>query len=806
MPLPKFSDLSLQWKVMTWITFAQLTLSVAVFFAVVHQSDNALKTSAETGFQELDTVMSTALVDPLLQRDYALLQRLTDELLKSKTVEGMQIANPLGITLAQSGVTEIPRDSRQIIGDSSSFSESFSWGKSAIFYKTSKIQFAGQPLAVISYSISLAQQLKARSKLLEQFFAITVLMTLLALVAGFFLTAKLVARIKDIGRISQAAIGGDYSSRANITSNDELGRLAQDFNRLSESVGDRINELTESETLRSFYLNSSQQGEARLKALLNSMKLGIVMLDTQQNAIYKNDALLTIWPEGVPASVLISEANDCSTGFEIEIDNARIVSRTIHSVYETKISYDTTGESSGKMLGKILGKVLVFEDITAERNSQKTIQFLAERDSLTGLYNRRSFTQALHQALETNPGQALALAYIDLDNFKLVNDIKGHKQGDKVLIDIANKILSATRSNDIVARLGGDEFVILATDISLEAQTAWCDRLLLQLSAPDASAEGGVNMVSSSVGIAWYPKDAQSADQLLAAADTAMYTAKRAGKNAWRSFQKDADRAEHKANELLWNSRVNEALQTDGFEIFLQGVHHADSREIHHYEALIRMPDRSRQGQFHQPGEFITFAESSGKIAKIDRWMISHSVRLLALNPNLEPIAVNVSALSMGDSWLPSFVRNCLNENGVNATRLHLELTETAALADISGAQATVIALKQLGCEVCLDDFGSGFTSLAYLKLINASYLKIDGLFMRDLEIDRENQVLLRAIVDIASSSGKLTVAEWIEDEDMLQTALRYKIDLVQGYHLSRPLPAAQVVASHGKTLSTALG
>jgi diguanylate cyclase (GGDEF)-like protein len=795
----RFSDWPLQWKVMTWITFAQLTMSIAVFYAVLNQSDNALKVSAEAGFRELDTVMATALVDPLLQRDDALLQRLADELFKSKAVEGIQIVGPSGSVLAQSGKTSHSATKRT---DVASSVDSFVWGTSSTIHKTTSVEFAGQPLGNVNYSISLVSQLNARSALLEQFLAITALMTLLAIVAAFFVSKKIVARIVDIGKMSQAAIGGDYSVRANVSSKDELGKLAEHFNQLSESVGDRIAELTESETLRSFYLNSAQQGEARLKALLNSMKLGIVMLDSHQNVIYKNEALLAIWPDGLPQDAIDSKNDSCTTGLEIKLSDSRIVSRTVHSVLETKIGYS----SESTIEPKILGRMLIFEDVTAERNAQKTIQFLAERDSLTGLLNRRSFTNALQQTIEVKPDQPIALVYIDLDNFKLVNDIKGHQQGDKVLIDIANKIASATRSTDIVARLGGDEFVILATDVMPEAQNAWCDRLLLQLSAPDSSAEAGVNMVSSSVGIAWYPKDAQNADQLLAAADSAMYTAKRAGKNAWRSFQKDADRSEGKIKELLWTKRVNDALSNNGFEIFLQGVHHAHSRVIHHYEALIRMPDKIRPGEYHQPGDFISHAESSGKIAKIDRWMIAHSIELLAANPELEPIAVNVSALSMGDSWLPSFVKNSLTANGVKPHRLHLELTETAALADISGAQATVIALQQLGCEVCLDDFGSGFTSLAYLKLINASYLKIDGMFMRDLEVDRENQVLLRAIVDIAKTSGKLTVAEWIENDEMLQTAIQYKVDLVQGFHLSRPLPAAKVISAHQALLDTVLG
>jgi diguanylate cyclase (GGDEF)-like protein len=782
----------LQWKVMLWIAFAQISLSSIVLFAVLRESDAALQINSETVFKELDAVMSTALVDPLLQRDDALLQRLADELVKSQAVAGILITSPDGKIYAASGSdtdTKLPKSYAHV---NEEFSFSFN---SRFFSKTSVIKFAGQALGSVFYSISLEKQLQARQSLLRRFFLITCSTTLLAILGGFFLTSPLVKRIKLIGRVSAAAISGDYSQRVSVSSSDELGRLGNDLNLLSETVGSRIEELVDSEVSRSFYLQASRKGEARLTSLLNSMKLGIVLLDTHNTVIYKNNALLRIWPTGVPDVVLFDSIVKNEEISELSLPDGRLVSRTSHFVFEEK-----SVDSAVDQPANIIGSVLVFEDVTAERSAQKMIQFLAERDSLTGLYNRRSFTATLQKAIEENPDTPIALVYVDLDNFKLVNDTKGHQQGDKVLIDIAKKLSAATRANDIVGRIGGDEFVILAADISIDAQNAWCDRLLHQLSALDASAQNGVNLVSSSVGIAWYPRDADTAELLMAAADQAMYSAKRSGKNAWRSFQKDVDRSEEKSKELMWTNRLNEALQTDGFEIFLQGVHYATTKAIHHFEALIRLPDKFNPGMFHNPSEFIGHAEASGRIAKIDRWMISNTIKLLAENPLIEPIAVNVSALSMSDSWLPVFVKEQLKEYQVDGRRLHLELTETAALADINKAQVTVRALQALGCDVCLDDFGSGFTSLAYLKLIDASYLKIDGLFMHDLEADRENQVLLRAIVDIAQSSGKLTVAEWIEDETMLSTAIRYKIDLVQGFHLSRPAPAMQVISNREKT------
>jgi diguanylate cyclase (GGDEF)-like protein len=465
---------------------------------------------------------------------------------------------------------------------------------------------------------------------------------------------------------------------------------------------------------------------------------------------------------------------------------------------------DTEEPAAAGALKQELGSLWILEDITAERKAQNTIQYLAERDSLTGLYNRRSFTLALQQTITAHPDEPVALVYIDLDNFKLINDIHGHQQGDKVLADVGKTLASLTRASDIVARIGGDEFVILAKGITPSAQANWCDRLVVQLSSLGSgkTKEGDANTqaskagksVSCSIGIAWFPKDTRNPEKLMAAADEAMYDAKRAGKNAWRSFQKHEEREEEKRHTVVWAERLNHAVRHSNFEIFLQGIHDAKTKEIHHYEALIRMPNRTEGGTHYSPGDFITHAEASGKIGQLDRWMILQTIKLLARNPEFPPIAVNISAVSLGDNWLSKYVETQLLEHAVSGRRLQLELTETAALADIHSAQATVAGLKQLGCEVCLDDFGSGFASLTYLKLIDAHYLKIDGIFIQDIHKDRENQVLLRAIVDIAQSSGRKTVAEWIENETMLETVRGFSVDYVQGFHLSKPEPALKVI------------
>jgi diguanylate cyclase (GGDEF)-like protein len=772
----------LQLKVVVVIMISQVLLGTFLLAVVLERSDEALNSNVKDIHKSIDTLLADSFIDPLLQRDFAAIQQTAGVLIRKGAIEAIQIVEPSGMSIAEAGSVE------NLKGLSTSDAiESFDWSKSTSIRKVNQIAFAGQALGTIRYSISLAEQKIARAQFAKHFISTALLVTGFSIALSCFLSRRMVTRIRAIKRVSDAAATGDFTRRVKATSGDELGSLAEGVNRMAESVHERVQALIKSEVLKTSYLYSAYTEKARLSSLLNSMRLGIVFYNNQGELIYSNGAVEKIWPEGLPNFV----GQATNHGRERILDNGRIIFETSQVV----LGEIQDGEEDLSDSDRSIGSLWMFEDITDERNAQMTIQFLAERDSLTGLYNRRSFTTALQQVIEKSPDTRMALVYIDLDNFKLINDLRGHQQGDKVLIDIASKLSAATRTTDVVARIGGDEFVVLVKDIQPEEQVAWCDRLLMQLTAPQSDdVNSGGPSVTCSVGLAWYPDDGANTEQLLAAADEAMYDAKRAGKNGWKNFQKHTVRDQEKADKILWTNRLNQALKTDGFSIFLQGVHHVENRSVHHFEALVRMPDPQNPGQYFNPGQFIGHAEQSGKITLLDKWMIKNSIKLLAANADIPPIAVNVSAISFTEPSLACFIAETLTLYGVEGKRLHLELTETAALADIHAAQASVTALQKLGCDVCLDDFGSGFASLAYLKLIDANYLKIDGLFIKGLNQDRENQVLLRAIIDIAKCSDRLTVAEWIEDEAMLQTIKGYGVDLAQGFHLSKPQPAMAAI------------
>jgi diguanylate cyclase (GGDEF)-like protein len=777
----------LQLKVMLTVMVTQVLLAAALLIIVLDRSDNTLNSNIKTIHRSIDTLLADSFIDHLLQRDFAAIEQVTKDLLRKGVIEAIQVTEPTGLHVANAGdVSELETLSQ------SDAIEAFDWTNSQSIRKINDIKFANQTLGTVRYSISLKDQKIAREQFSKHFITTALTITGISICLSALVSRRMVSRIRSIKRVSDAASNGDFSRRVEITSGDELGSLAKGVNRMAESVHDRVQALIRAEVLKTSYLHAAHTEKARLAALLNSMKLGIVFLNNQCELIYSNDAVKKIWPDGLPEYI----GPAMNHGKERILENGRIIFESSQVV----LGEMQVGEEDLPDEDRSIGSLWIFEDVTDERNAQMTIQFLAERDSLTGLFNRRSFNTALQQAVEQAPDTRMALVYVDLDNFKLINDLRGHQQGDKVLIDIASKLSAATRSTDVVARIGGDEFVVLVKDIKPDEQAAWCDRLLMQLTTAVSDGTEAGPIATCSIGLAWYPNDGTNAEQLLAAADEAMYDAKRAGKNGWKNFQKHSDRDQEKANKVLWADRLNHALKTDGFSIFLQGVHHVDTREIHHLEALVRMPNPQAPGTYFNPGQFIGHAEESGKITLLDRWMIKNCIKLLSENPDIPPIAVNVSAISFTESSLACYIAEHLTHYGVEGHRLHLELTETAALADIHAAQASVAALQKLGCDVCLDDFGSGFASLAYLKLIDANYLKIDGLFVHGLNEDRENQVLLRAIIDIAKYSNRLTVAEWIEDEAMLQTIQSYGVDLAQGFHLSKPQPALTVIENFRTT------
>jgi len=774
-----------------------LLLSLLVFNSV-RLIENSLAQQARLRHMELNLLLNASLAGPLVERDFGTLQDILDEVRQREGISYLALLDNYGKVVASSGwdmAQPLPAvEQRDIASPDPNHADRLD--------TETPMMIAGQRLGVLRYGISTRFLREARASLLQQSLAIAsvevVLSILLLTLVGFWLTRHL----SLLSRASQQITDGNFDLQLPQETEDEVGQLSHAFNVMSMAVRERILDLGKAEEQQRELAKQALQEHARLNSLLSTMNVGILFEDVHNQVLYVNPAFRRIWqvPDtddliGLPtcealrhsANVLahpdhfsrhvlqVLSTHEISDSFEIATADGRMV---------TQLSYPVRDPQN-----RAVGRLWVYEDITHERQTAEQLIYLAERDSLTGLYNRHRFQQELGKVLSEleRGGSHGALLFFDLDEFKYVNDTFGHRAGDAMLIRVASEVNGLVRRNEIFSRIGGDEFAVLMPGASEEDAERLAERIIRGVSQIPLRFESQNLRLTTSLGVALYPQHAQDAEELVARADAAMYQAKESGKNAWRLYRPDRDASREMLNRLSWQDRIANALENDLLRLHFQGVYHTADQRLSHFEVLVRMLDETDHSRLILPGHFIPHAERSGKIVDIDRWVIRESVRRLAQAPTVPPLAVNISGRSFDQPNLPQYIAEQLREFQVAPHRLLVELTETSAVSDLHDAQRFIEALKQTGCTVCLDDFGTGFSSFAYLKHLNADILKIDGLFVRDLPNDRDNQVFVKAIVDVARGMRKTTIAEFVETAETLAMLQQFGVDMVQGYHLNTP-------------------
>jgi diguanylate cyclase (GGDEF)-like protein/PAS domain S-box-containing protein len=560
-------------------------------------------------------------------------------------------------------------------------------------------------------------------------------------------------------------------------------------------------ELRDAQAVQQDYLKRAQDEHARLSALLSAMEFGILFVNTDNRVVYTNPAFNRLWQieagtqilgqdplvvleqsatllarpeEQLPHLFRLRGRGEVPAAVEIQLADGRMI---------TQQCYPVEGAA-----GAAVGHIWIIEDVTRERQTAEQLVYLAERDSLTGLYNRHRFNEEIARMIADaqRSGTRLALLYFDLDEFKFINDTFGHRAGDAMLVRVAGDVASQVRRNEIFSRLGGDEFAILVPDASDNVLRVLAERVVRSIAMIRFQFETQALRLTTSLGIAVFPEHASSVEELIAHADAAMYQAKDAGKNAWRTYRRDLDDSRAMVARLSWNDRIAHALEHNLLRLYFQGIFDTTDNALSHYEVLIRMLNQDDPAELMLPARFIPYAEKSGKILDIDRWVIKQSIELL-MDPHMPSLAINISGRSFDEPTLPQYIADHLKRCGVAPRRLLVELTETSAVSDLHDARRFIDALRQTGCRTCLDDFGTGFSSFAYLKHLQADAVKIDGLFIRDLVNDSDNQIFVKAIVEVARGMGKHTIAECVEDEQTLRMLKSFGVDAVQGFHLERP-------------------
>jgi len=594
-------------------------------------------------------------------------------------------------------------------------------------------------------------------------------------------------------------------------STDELGVLANDFRGL----------LLERRAAE----NALHREKELAQVTLASIGDGVITTDVHGRLTYLNAVAeyLTGWTmraaQGRPLAEVFDIRNELTGRPAVNpvarcLREGRIVGLANHTKLVRADGQEFAIEDSAApirdMTGAVVGVVLVFHDVTRAREMANRLAWQASHDPLSGLHNRLAFEERLRLLLKSEPGETShVLLYIDLDQFKVVNDIAGHVAGDEMLRQIAALMQQQVRESDLLARLGGDEFGLILTRCDLAHAQRVADAIHAALDALRFRWEDRVFRVGASIGVLEFSPGQRSLTDLLSAADLACYAAKHAGRRRTHVYVAEDAHTERHRSEMDWATRISEAVEYDRLVLYGQPVralNGSSSQVGMHFEVLVRL--RDDDGAIVLPEVFLPAAERYDLMPIVDRWIITRAFSTIAdcLRQNgtesVDQCAINLSGATLGDDGLLLFIKSQLALHNLAGSLFCFEITETAAISNFPVATRLIYELKQLGCRFALDDFGSGMSSFSYLRNLPVDYLKIDGMFVSGMVEDPVSRTLVGNINDIGHLLGKSTIAEYAETEQTLEALRELGVDYAQGYAVSHPLPLDDLLAQKPRAAS----
>ncbi len=543
-----------------------------------------------------------------------------------------------------------------------------------------------------------------------------------------------------------------------------------------------------------------KSAEARYKDLVESAHDLVWSMDANGKWTYLNKAARNIYcyePQEMIGKP-ISDYRDPNYAQQESVAFDEILKGRELYQFET-VHLDKNGKAhflsfNAKAHRDILGNVQKISgtarDITEKKEFEKLLTFQAEHDALTHLHNRRYFQGELERvaARVTRSAGSCGLLYIDLDQFKYVNDTLGHAAGDQLLIEISEKLKSKLREGELLARFGGDEFTVLLYNVNQTNLKLAADKFRTLLDSYRFLHSGQSFNITCSIGASLVDNNTSDAEEALAHADLACHIAKSKGRNRVHIYDRKDQSKAILAADMGWAARVREMLEQDRFIQVFQPIVAMDTGQIHDYEVLIRMP--CDDGQIILPGGFLDSAKRFGLIHSIDRWMVKHSIyKLKELHDQglKYRFAINLSGHAFDDATLIPSIRRWLNATKLDPRCLTFEITETEAIQKISHGAKLIQDLKDLGCRFSLDDFGSGYSSMNYLKHLPVDFVKIDGSFVKNITSNRVDQAMVESIIRIAGALNIETIAECVEDVDTYKFLKNIGVDYVQGHYLGKP-------------------
>ncbi len=638
-------------------------------------------------------------------------------------------------------------------------------------------------------------------------FAMWLMLELLAIGGSLIFLRSFGQSLDPLRVVIQKGVGGVEAGEVipSALSTDELGVLADDFRKL---MVDR--QRAEVELAR-----EKEMAEVTLASIGD----GVITTDTEGRITFLNAVAeyLTGWNQAEarerPLTEIFPIFNELTRKPVTNpvarcLREGRIVGLANHTVLVRADGREFAIEDSAAPIrdssGTIVGVVLVFHDVTRAREMANRLSWQATHDALSGLHNRIAFEERLRHLLSLEAADDAVhhvLLYIDLDQFKVVNDIAGHIAGDEMLKQIAVLMQQQVRESDMLARLGGDEFGLILTDCELENATRIADSIHEALEQYKFLWDERVYRVGASIGMLRFRPGHYSLTELMSAVDLACYAAKNTGRGRTHVYVPEDERTQQHRSEMDWAARISEAVEHDYLVLYGQTIAHLNSVNPGpglHFEVLVRL--RDQENGLVPPGVFLPAAERFDLMPIVDRWIITRTFSLMAETlqrhgrRSIAQCAINLSGATIGDQSLLPFIKSQLTLHHLPPEIICFEITETAAISHFPTAMQFISELRHLGCRFALDDFGSGMSSFSYLRSLPVDYLKIDGVFVRDLANDPVNRSLVGNINDIGHLLGKYTIAEHAENDSALDYLRKLGVDYAQGYGISRPVPLDELL------------
>lgn len=689
--------------------------------------------------------------------------------------------------------------------------------------------FPAERVGVLLVQRDLSRQLAhARRTVGEHWLEMTGVLAGLAVILGILLHLLVTRRLNTLLNVTQRFAAGNLEARSKLRGTDEVAILGRAFDCMAEQVADTQKQLEHrvqqrtvelGETVSELQKEIAERRRAekilfgekeRVRVTLASIGDAVITTDVAGRVDYLNPSAeqLTGWSKDQAAGQLLCQVfniTDESSRDPVEDPTQRCFQdgQIVGLANDTLLicrdgqerSIDYSASSIHDHEGTTVGAVLVFRDVTEARRAARQLSYQASHDALTGLVNRREFERRLERILATSaPEESHAVVYLDLDQFKIVNDTCGHVAGDALLRQVGDILAAQVRKRDTVARLGGDEFAVLLEHCEPEQVLRIARKVREALQDFRFVWQDRGFTIGASIGLVPIEPGVDTLASVFRAADTACYAAKEQGRNRVHVYKRDDQELAQRHGEMQWVLRIQEALADSRFVLFYQPIVPLEQNDQPHGEVLLRL--LNRDGSLVLPGAFISAAERYNQMQAIDRWVIRTVFAALSDPDAIPPsdcVAINVSGQSLGDQHFLEFVEQQIEEVAVPIERICFEITETAAISNLGHAMRFFSALKPRGCRFALDDFGSGLSSFAYLKSLPVDFLKIDGSFIKDMVQDPIDRAMVEAIHRIGHVMGIKTIAESVENAGILTQLSAIGVDYAQGYEVGKPRPLGKI-------------